>query len=294
MPVVEFLQFTLSGIVFGMIYAAIALSLVLIWRGTRLLNFAQGGMAMLTTFVAIEVIYKTHSYWAGFVVALAAGLILGAASELTVVRPTVGKPELNSVIVTIGLLILIEGLAGIFFGGQYRSFPAGFSIRGLKIGSTPLGVSRADVFTAAAVLAVTLILAVTFQYTSAGLRMRAAAFNATVARLSGIRVARVLTVGWALAGLLGALAGVLVSPSTFLYPNSMDSIFVFGFTAAVIGGLDSPVGAVIGGLLLGVVLNIAGGYLGADVTALIALGILVVVLMIRPSGLFSGARVRRV
>ncbi|MGH3200864.1 MAG: branched-chain amino acid ABC transporter permease, partial [Streptosporangiaceae bacterium] len=208
MPVVEFLQFTLSGVVFGMIYATIALSLVLIWRGTRLLNFAQGGMAMLTTYVAIEVIYKTNSYWAGFVIALAVGLILGAACELTVVRPTVGKPELNSVIVTIGLLILIEGLAGIFFGGGYRSFPAGFSVTGLKVGSTPLGVSRFDVFTALAVLATTLILAVTFRYTSAGLRMRAAAFNATIARLSGIRVARVLTVGWALAGLLGALAGV--------------------------------------------------------------------------------------
>src|SRR5580658_935793 len=256
MPVVEFLQFTLSGIVFGMVYAAIALSLVLIWRGTRLLNFAQGGMAMFTTYVAIEVIYKTHSYWAGFVVALAAGLILGAASELTVVRPTVGKPELNSVIVTIGLLIFIEGLAGILFGGQYRSFPAGFSIIGLKVGSTALGVSRFDVFTALAVLATTLILAVMFRYTTAGLRMRAAAFNATVARLSGIRVARVLTVGWALAGLLGALAGVLVTPSTFLYPNSMDAIF--------------------------------------DLTSLVALGILVAVLMIRPNGLFAAARMRRV
>jgi branched-chain amino acid transport system permease protein len=294
MPVVEFLQFTLSGIVFGMIYAAIALSLVLIWRGTRLLNFAQGGMAMLTTYVAIEVIYKTHNYWAGFVVALAAGLVLGAVSELTVVRPTIGKPELNSVIVTIGLLILIEGLAGIFFGGQYRSYPAAFSITGLRVGSTPLGVSRFDVFVVLAVLATTLVLAVAFRYTTAGLRMRAAAFNATIARLSGIRVARVLTLGWALAGLLGALAGVLVTPSTFLYPNSMDAIFVLGFTAAVIGGLDSPVGAVVGGLLLGVGLSYVGGYLGSNVVNLFAFGILVAVLMARPNGLFAGARMRRV
>jgi len=292
--VVEFLQFTLSGIVFGMVYAAIALSLVLIWRGTRLLNFAQGGMAMLTTYVAIEVIYKTHSYWAGFVVALVAGLVLGAICELTVVRPTTGKPELNAVIVTIGLLIFIEGLAGILFGGQYRSFPAAFSITGIKVGGTPIGVSPFDVFVAAAVLVTTLALAVVFRYTSAGLRMRAAAFNPTIARLSGIRVARVLTVGWALAGLLGALAGVLVSPSTFLYPNSMDTIFVFGFTAAVIGGLDSPVGAVVGGLLLGVALSYAGGYLGSNVTVLFALGILVAVLMVRPDGLFAGARMRRV
>jgi branched-chain amino acid transport system permease protein len=147
-----------------------------------------------------------------------------------------------------------------------------------------------------AVLVATLALALAFRYTSAGLRMRAAAFNATIARLSGIRVARVLTVGWALAGLLGALAGVLVSPSTFLYPNSMDTIFVYGFTAAVIGGLDSPVGAVTGGLLLGLALSYAGGYLpsGANLVPVVALGILVVVLMVRPDGLFSATKVRRV
>ncbi len=294
---VEFLQFTLSGIVFGMIYAAVALSLVLIWRGTRLLNYAQGGMAMFTTYVAIEVIYRTGSYWAGFVVALAVGRCSARALQLTVIRPTMNKPQLNAVIVTIGLLTLLEGLAGILFGGQYRSFPAAFSIIGIKAGTTPLGVSRFDVFVAAAVLVATLALAVAFKYTSAGLRMRAAAFNATIARLSGIRVARVLTVGWALAGLMGALAGLLVSPSTFLYPNSMDAIFVFGFTAAVIGGLDSPAGAVVGGLLLGVVLSYVAGYLGSkgsDLTSMVALGILVVVLMIRPGGLFSATRVRQV
>ncbi len=294
---VEFLQFTLSGIVFGMIYAAVALSLVLIWRGTRLLNYAQGGMAMFTTYVAIEVIYRTGSYWAGFVVALAVGALLGAALQLTIIRPTMNKPPLNAVIVTIGLLTLLEGLAGILFGGQYRSFPAAFSIIGIKAGTTPLGVSRYDVFVVAAVLVTTLVLAVAFKYTTAGLRMRAAAFNATIARLSGIRVARVLTVGWALAGLIGALAGVLVSPSTFLYPNSMDAIFVFGFTAAVIGGLDSPAGAVVGGLLLGVVLSYVAGYLGSkgsDLTSMVALGILVLVLMIRPGGLFSATRVRQV
>ena len=293
---VEFLQFTLSGVSFGMIYAAVALSLVLIWRGTRLLNYAQGGMAMITTYVAIEVVYRTGSYWAGFAVALAAGAVLGALCQVTIIRPTLNKPPLNGVIVTIGLLTLLEGLAGIFFGGQFRSFPTAFSVRGLRIGGTPLGVSRYDIFVAAAVLVATLALAVAFRYTSAGLRMRAAAFNATIARLSGIRVARVLTVGWALAGLLGALAGVLVSPSTFLYPNSMDTIFVFGFTAAVIGGLDSPVGAVTGGLLLGLALSYAGGYLpsGANLVPVVALGILVVVLMVRPDGLFSATKVRRV
>ena len=290
----EFVQFTLGGISFGMVYAAIALSLVLVWRGTRILNYAQGAMAMLTTYIALTVIGHTGSYWAGFAVALAAGLVLGAVIERTVIRPVENKPPLNAVVVTIGLLVFLEGLAGIIYGGQYRSFPAAFSVTGLRAGSLPLGISRNDVFVAGAVLAAALGLAALFRYTSAGLRLRAAAFNAYAARLLGVRVGRVLTLGWALAGLIGALAGVLVSPATFLYPASMDSIFVLGFTAAVIGGLDSPVGAVVGGLILGVALNYVGGYLGSNLVSLFGLAALIVVLMIRPSGLFSARSGREV
>ena len=290
----EFLEFTLGGIATGMIYAAIALSLVLIWRGTRILNYSQGGMAMFTTYIAWLVIRDTGSYWAGFAVALAAGLVLGSVLEYTVVRRVENKAPLNAVIVTIGLLILLEGLAGIIYGGQYRSFPAAFSIKGLNIGSVGLGISPNDLFTAAAVLAAALILALVFRYTSIGLRLRASAFAPAVARLLGVRIGRVLTLGWALAGLFGALAGVLVTSSTFLYPNSMDSIFVLGFTAAVIGGLDSPVGAVVGGIVLGVVLSYAGGYLGSNLVLVYGLAALVLVLMIRPTGLFSGAATRRV
>jgi branched-chain amino acid transport system permease protein len=290
----EFIEFTLGGIGIGMIYAAIALSLVLIWRGTRVLNYSQGGMAMFTTYVAWLVITHSGNYWLGFVVALASGLVLGAVLERTVVRPTLGKAPLNSVIVTIGLLIFLEGLAGILYGGQFRSFPAAFSVTGLKIGTFALGISANDLFTAAAVLLAALALAAVFRYTAVGLRLRATAFSPGVARLLGVRIGRVLTLGWALAGLFGALAGVLVTPSTFLYPNSMDSIFVLGFTAAVIGGLDSPAGAVAGGVLLGVVLSYAGGYLGSNLVLVYGLAVLVLVLMIRPSGLFSAATARRV
>lgn len=290
----EFLEFTLTGIGTGMIYAAIALSLVLIWRGTRVLNYSQGAMAMFTTYMAWLVIRQTGNYWAGFAAALASGLVLGAILERGVVRPTQGKAPLNGVIVTIGLLIFVEGLAGMIFGGQFRSFPAAFSVHGLKIGSFGLGISRADLFTAAAVLAAALALAVAFRYTTAGLRLRATAFRPDVARLLGVRVGRMLTLGWALAGLTGALAGVLVTPSTFLYPNSMDSIFVLGFTAAVIGGLDSPVGAIVGGLLLGVALSYIGGYLGSDLVLVYGLGVLILILMVRPSGLFSVTEARRV
>ena len=292
----EFLQLTLGGISAGLIYSAIALSLVLIWRGTRVLNYAQGGMAMFTSYIAFIVIQHTGNYWLGFVLALAAGFVLGAVLERTVVRQVTGKPPLNAVIVTIGLLILLEGLAGLLFGTNYRSFPPAYSVSGLHIGSVALGINRDDLFTAVAVLAAAGLLAITFQYTPVGLRLRATAFNPSVARLLGVRVGRMLTLGWALAGLLGALAGLLVTPSTFLYPNSMDTIFVYGFTAAVIGGLDSPGGAVVGGLLLGIALSYAGGYLpsGASLVPVVALGILVLVLMVRPDGLFSATQVRRV
>jgi len=292
--VAELGELTLGGISVGMIYAAIGLSLVLIWRATRILNYAQGGMAMLTTYIALTVVSRTGSYWAGFAVALMAGLVLGGVIERTVIRPAENKPPLNAIIVTIGLLIFLEGLAGIIYGGQFRSFPAAFSITGLHIGSAALGISANDVFVAGAVLAAAALLAAGFRYTSAGLRLRAAAFSPPVARLLGVRVGRMLTLGWALAGLIGALAGVLVSPSTFLYPNSMDSVFVLGFTAAVIGGLDSPGGAVAGGLILGVALNYVGGYLGSDLVPLFGLAALAVVLMIRPSGLFSPAPARQV
>ena len=290
----EFLQFTLGGISFGMIYAAIGLSLVLIWRGTRIHNYSQGAMAMLTTYVAFTVIGHTGSYWAGFISALAAGLVLGALIERTVIRPVENKPPLNAVVVTIGVLVFLEGVAGIIYGGQYRSFPAAFSITGLHAGSLALGISLNDCFVAGAVLVAALGLAVLFRYTPAGLRLRAAAFNAYASRLLGVRVGRVLTLGWALAGLIGALAGVLVSPATFLYPASMDSIFVLGFTAAVIGGLDSPVGAVAGGLILGVALNYVGGYLGPNLEPIFGLAALILVLMVRPSGLFGTLVARQV
>ena len=290
----EFGQFTLSGISFGMIYAAVALSLVLIWRGTRILNYAQGGMAMFTTYVAWTVISHTGNYWAGFAAALAAGLALGALIERTVIRPTESRPPMNAVIVTIGVLIGLEGLAGIIYGGEYRSFPSAFSIKTLRAGSFPLGVSRNDVFVAAAVLATAVLLYLIFNYTPVGLRLRAAAFSPSVASLLGVRVGRVLTLGWAIAGLVGALAGVLVTPQTFLYPNSMDSIFVLGFTAAVIGGLDSPPGAIAGGLILGVALNYVAGYLGGNLVPLFGLAALVVILMLRPSGLFAPRATRRV
>ncbi len=289
----RFLSITLSGLSGGMIYAAVALSLVLIWRATRVVNFAQGAMAMFTTYIAVSILDRGGSYWVAFVVALLAGLLLGAFVERVLVRPVENGPPLNAVVVTLGVFIFLQALAGIIWGGRFRSFETPFSIRNYDYGSVS-GLSPFDIFTVVAVTVVAVLLGVLFRFFDVGLRMRAAAFEGEVARMLGVRVGRMLTLGWALAAVAGSLAGIIVAPSVFLHPNNMDAVFVFGFTAAVIGGLDSPVGAVVGGLGLGVVLAYVSGYAGGDLVALAALAVLILVLMVRPSGLFSSTASRRV
>src|SRR5438270_622777 len=223
----------------------------------------------------------------GFVIALAAGLSLGAVAERVLIRPVESRPALSAVILTLGLLIFLEALAPMLFGAQVQSFPAPFSRIDLTAGGTQLYFSRFDIFTVGSVLCVMVLLFVLFQRTTIGLRMRAAAFNPEIARILGIRVGRMLTLGWALAALLGALAGLLAAPVLFLYPTNMDEVLVFGFTGAIIGGLESPVGAVIGALGVGLALSYVSGFLGSDLAPLGSLLILMAVLMIRPRGLFS-------
>ncbi len=293
-PVTKFIDLTLSGISTGAIYAAVALALVLIWRSTRVVNFAQGSMLMFTTFIASAVISSGGSYVEGFAIALAAGFVLGAVVERVVVRPVENAPPLNAVILTLGLYTLIVAIAGMIWGNSPRSFPAAFSLHGYTVGGTTLLFSPNDLFIVLVVIAVAALLAVLFRYTSVGLRMRGAAFAPEIARLLGVRVGRMLTLGWALAAMTGSLAGVLVAPSVFLGPNSFDPILIIGFVAAVLGGLDSPPGAVVGGLILGLALSYVSGYEGSSLVPLAALVILVVVLMIRPTGLFSATKERRV
>jgi branched-chain amino acid transport system permease protein len=290
----RFIDLTLSGISDGAVYAAVALALVLIWRATRIVNFAQGAMLMVTTFIASAVVTKTGSYPLGVVVALASGLVLGAAVERTLIRPVESAPPLNAVIVTLGLYTLLVAGAGMIWGNTPRSFPAAFSLRGYKVGGTTLLFTPNDTFIVLAVIAVAVGLALLFRATSLGLRMRASAFAPEVARLLGVRVGGMFTLGWALAAMVGALAGVLVAPSVFLGPNSFDPLLISGFVAAVLGGLDSPPGAVVGGIVLGLALSYVSGYAGSSLVPLAALAILVVVLMVRPGGLFSAAKERRV
>jgi branched-chain amino acid transport system permease protein len=290
----RFIDLTLNGIANGAIFAAVALSLVMIWRATRILNFAQAGMLMLTTFIAWALIDRGAPYWVGFFVALASGLVLGAVVERVVIRPVEGAPPLNAIIVTLGLLVLLEAFAGMVWGGNPKSFPPAFSINGFRIGGHTVLFSRFDLFTVLAVAVLVVALVLLFQRTSLGLQMRASAFAPEVSRLLGVRVARMFTAGWGLASLTGSLAGLLIAPAVFVAPTNFDPVLVFGFTAAVLGGLESPPGAVAGGVILGLALSYVSGYLGAETVTLGALVILVAVLMVRPEGLFAHERERRV
>ena len=288
----QFLDLTVNGIILGSIFGAFALTLVLIFRATRIINFGQGAMAMFSAYLALEVIQRGYSWWIGLAVALVSGFVIGAVVERVIVRPVETGPELNAVIVTLGVFVGFVALASILFGNTFQGFPQAFSLRGYEA----VAITPNDVFKLVAVLIALALLLVLFQFTSLGLQLRAAAFGQEVARLLGVRVGRMLTLGWALAGLFGALAGVLIASGGPVSPNFMDGVVVFGFVAAVLGGLDSFIGAVVGGLVLGLTNTYVSGYIerGSALVTLAALAILVVVLLVRPGGLFSSSVARKV
>jgi branched-chain amino acid transport system permease protein len=289
-----FWDYTLNGVASGMIYATLALALVLIYRATRIINFAQGAAGMLTTFIAFSLLARGVGYWWAFVLVLIIGFAVGAATERILIRPLLGRSELHPVIVTIGLLVVFEGLVGAIYGNASRGFPAAFSQSGLRIGSTTIDFSHFDLFILIAVLALMTATLVLFRFTNLGLRMRASAFSREISRLLGVRVGLLLTLGWGLAGIAGSLAGLLAAPTSSFSPYYMDLILVYGFTAAVIGGLESPVGALVGGVIAGLAISYVGGYLGSGLEPLGALALLMVALMARPEGIFARPPARRV
>jgi branched-chain amino acid transport system permease protein len=291
----QFVNVTLSGLTQGMIYSAFALALVLIWRSTRIVNFAQGSMAAATAFIALALINAGQSYWVALIVALASGFLLGAIVERVIIRPVEGGPELNAVIVTLGLFVAIQAGIAIIFGSSFQAFPGPFGQEGFTVGGTTILLTPTSVYIIVSVLITMALLVALFRFTRVGLAMRASAFGQEVARLLGVRVGRMLTLGWALAAVVGSLSGLLIAGGGFVYPAYMDSLIVFGFVAAVLGGLDSPVGAVVGGLILGLALSYVSGYVerGSALVNVAALVILMVVLLVRPGGLFASSTARR-
>ena len=289
----EFLQLVVSGIASGGIFASLALALVLIYNAMGLVNFAQGEMAMFATFIAYALIEHGMSYWIALPLTLAIAFAGGVAIQRLVIRPVERAPVLTLVIITLGLATLFNGLAGFLFGYVPRSFPSPFSVQTVNI----LGAftSYQDLGVIAVSAVVLLLVYLLLQRTTLGLSMRAAAHNPDASRLLGVRVSWMLALGWGLASLVGALSGIMVAPVLLLEPNMMQTIIIYAFAAAVLGGIESPLGAVVGGLIVGVTVNLAGAYLvGGDLQLAVAFLIIVIVLIVKPNGLFGRPSVRRV
>jgi branched-chain amino acid transport system permease protein len=290
----RFVQLVIDGIAIGSIYGALALALVLIFRSTGIVNFAQGEMAMFSTFIAWGLVEGGVPLGLALLATFVLSFAGGMAVERVLIRPVEGADQLTILIVTLGLFILINSAAGWIWGFENRSFP-----RALPDGSTEIAgirISYESLGIVAVLLAVSGLLFLLFQHTKLGLAMRAAAANPASSRLVGINVGRTLMIGWGLAALLGALAGVLVAPQLFLDVNLMGGVLVYSFAAATLGGFDSPKGAIIGGWIIGVAETLAGdyiGFIGSDLTILVPLAIIFVVLLVRPNGLFGSPEVVR-
>jgi branched-chain amino acid transport system permease protein len=289
-----FLQQFLSGIAIGAIYALVALAVVMIYQASDHFNFAQGEMAMFSTYVAWWLMAAGLPYWLAFAATLLISFAGAVALERIVVRPVEQAPILNQVIVFIGLLVIFNALAGWLFGYTIKPFPSPFPEQPLfgnrYIGSHELGVIAVTLLLLALVLAF-------LRLTPIGLAMRAAAQNPDSARLVGIRVGWMLALGWGLAAAIGAVAGIMVAPIVFLEPNMMIGTLLYGFAGALLGGIDSPAGAVIGGFLVGVLENLIGTYVpfvGTNLRLTVALALIMLVLLVRPNGLFGRRIVRRV
>src|SRR5918998_5899741 len=256
----EFLQQVVSGLASGSIYAALALALVLIHRATGVINFAQGEMAMFTTYVAWALMeHHGWAYWPAFAATLVIAFVLGVGIQRVAIQPVAGTSVLAVVIVTIGLLLTFNGLAALTWGAEPQAFESPFPNATWDVGGVAVG--QRDVGTLAVVLALVVLLWAFFQFTKIGLALRASALNPEASRLVGVRVGWMLAIGWGLAAVLGAVAGILTAPTLFLEPNMMQVTLIYAFAAAVLGGIDSPFGAVAGGILLGVGLNLIGAYI---------------------------------
>jgi branched-chain amino acid transport system permease protein len=290
-----FLQQVLDGIATGCIYGGLAIALVLIYRSTGILNFAQGEMAMFSTFIAWS-LTQAHvpvilAVLGAMVISFGAGLML----ERVIMRPVQGSPALTVVIVTLGLFLIINSAAGLIWGHEVRGFPALVSNVNWTVG--PIQFTGQSLSTVGVLAIQVLVLYLVFQHTKLGLAIRAAALRPESSRLVGISVSTTMMLGWGLAAATGALSGALVAPKLFLEPNMMFGVLLYAFAGAALGGLNSWFGAVVGGIIVGVVENLAGtyiGFIGSDLKILVPFALIITVLMFRPWGLFGTPEVERI
>ena len=288
------LQQVLAGLATGAIYACMALAVVMIYQAIDHLNFAQGEMAMFSTFIAWQLIQWGEAYWVAFVVAVALSFVGGVAIERVLFRPIHNAPILSNLVAFIALFSILNSSAGQIWNFTIKTFPTPFG-HDRFLGSTVIDTHEAGMIGVTLVLL--LFLCAFFRGTRLGLAMRAAAANPESARLVGIRVGWMTAIGWGMAAAIGAVAGMLIAPVVFLEPNMMLGVLLYGFGGAVLGGLNSPAGAVAGGFAIGVIENLAGTYVpyfGGELKLTIALIVIVAVLMVRPSGVFGRRLVTRV
>ncbi|WP_336212298.1 branched-chain amino acid ABC transporter permease [Nonomuraea sp. LPB2021202275-12-8] len=289
-----FLQQIIEGLGAGAIYASLALALVLIYQFTGIVNFAQGELAMFSAYIAWQFLAVGVPFWLALALALAVSFVGGMLIERVIIRPVEGAPELTVVIVTVGLFIFVNAAAGWIWSFLIKDFPNPFPSGAIEAGGLSVGFSTLGIFVVVGLVMGLLYLL--FQHTKIGLGMRAVATNPDSARLVGIRVGWTLALGWGLAATVGAVSGVLVAPLLFLEPNMMGGVLIYAFAAATLGGFDSPIGAVVGGLIVGVAETLAGAYVGAigsDLKVGVPLLIILGVLLLRPQGLFGRAVVER-
>jgi len=289
---VIFAQQIISGLATGSLYALAALGLVLIFKTTDVVNFAQGEMAMFGTFIMFTLL-KTAGlpYWGAFVLALAFAFLMGAVIERVALRPLAQAPLISVLIATLGLMQIINGVAGWIWGYQARPFPTAVSGSPIRLGD--LVITLPDLVNLAVSLVVMTGFFLLFKFTELGIAMRAVAENRVAARLMGIPTDRILSLTWGLGGVLAATAGILIAPVTNLDINMMADMQIKAFTAAVLGGFTSLPGAVVGGLTLGVLENLVGQFVPQLKTPF-AFGLIVLVLMLRPSGLMGTVQRKKV
>lgn len=294
-----FAEQVISGMATGAVYALVALAIVLIYRSTDVLNFAQGEMGMFITFIGWSLTLAGLDIWLVLVIGVVMGALMGAVIERLVIRPVEHAPVLSVVVVTLGLFILLNSLATwIWFKDSLvKSFPTPFSLESVDLGAARISQHQLGLFVIG--VAVMVLLFLLFTYTKLGLAMRATAQNPLASRLMGINVGRMLTLGWAFSASVGALAGMLIAPIVSLHPGFMLPVVLYAFAAAVVGGLNSAPGAIVGGFLIGVSENLLGTYtprewLGPEMKLPLTMLLLVLVLLLRPTGLFGRPAARRV
>jgi branched-chain amino acid transport system permease protein len=280
----QFIQQFATGLSTGSLYAIIALALVLIYRSTGIVNFAQGDMAMFMTFVAWSIWNWNGQFWVAFFAILVIAFAFGALIEIVTLRPVETGPVLNPIIVTIGLVLIMESLALRIWQGQPKAFPSPAVFKGAALSIGPADISRTNVGVFCMSLLIMGLIYLFFNYTKVGLAMRATAQNRVAGSLVGVRVGRMLALGWALSATVGAVAGMLLAPTLFLSPSMMAGALLFAFAAAVL----------VGGLTMGVVQNMAGTYIGSDIDITIAFLVIIAILLIRPRGIFGRKAVQRV